>query len=134
MKSIDPPVLYFDGVCNVCDASVRFILDHEKDATLRFASLQSAKALASLPAFGIDPADLDSLVVVEDGQAWGRSTAALKVLKYLKPPWSWLSFLLFIPRPIRDFFYKAFAVNRYRFFGKKEACMVPTAALRARFY
>lgn len=127
------PVLYFDGVCNVCNASVHFVLDHERDATLQFASLQSPDAEAVLPPLGIDPKDLDSLVVVIDGKAYGRSTAALMLTKYLKAPWCWLSIFMWVPRPIRDFFYKAFAVNRYRFFGKKEACMVPTPALRARF-
>ena len=128
-----PPVLYFDGVCNLCSSSVQFVLDHERDPTLRFASLQSARALEILPPLGIDPADLDSVVLVKDGVAYNRSAAALQTAKYLKSPWSWMRVFLWIPRPIRDFFYKLIAVNRYRFFGKKDECMIPTPQLKARF-
>ena len=128
-----PPILFFDGVCNVCNASVQFVLNHEASSTLRFASLQSKTAAEVLPPLGIDPADLDSLVVVKDGKAVNRSTAALEAARYLKAPWRWMVVFLLIPKPIRDFFYKAFANNRYRLFGKKDECMIPTPELRARF-
>ncbi|MDP2343323.1 MAG: thiol-disulfide oxidoreductase DCC family protein [Deltaproteobacteria bacterium] len=127
------PVLYFDGVCNLCATSVHFVLEHERDATLRFASLQSAQAQQVLPGLGIDPADLDSLVLVRDGVAYSRSSGALETARYLKSPWSWATVFLWIPKPIRDFMYKIVARNRYRFWGKKDECMIPTPQLKARF-
>jgi predicted DCC family thiol-disulfide oxidoreductase YuxK len=127
------PVLYFDGVCNLCNHSVQFVLDHEKDTTLRFASLQSAQAQQVLPGLGIDPADLDSLVLVKDGVAYARSSGALEITRYLKSPWSWATVFLVIPKSIRDFLYKIVANNRYRLFGKKDECMIPTPQLKARF-
>ena len=127
------PVLFFDGVCNVCNAAVQFIIRHEAGPTLRCPSLQSNTAADALVPLVIDPKDLDSLVIVKDGKAVNRSTAALEAARYLKTPWRWLVVFLWVPKPIRDFFYKAFANNRYRLFGKKDACMVPTPELRARF-
>ena len=127
------PTLYFDGVCNFCSSSVHFVLEHEREPTLRFASLQSAQAQALLPPLGIDPADLDSVVLVKDGKAYARSAAALETTRYLKPPWSWLHVFMFIPRPLRDFVYKIIAVNRYRLFGKKDECLIPSPQLKARF-
>jgi len=129
----DAPILFFDGVCNVCAASVQFVLAHERAPTLRFASLQSPLARDVLPPLGINPEDLDSLVLVEDGRAAQRSTAAIAIARHLRAPWSWLRALWIVPRPLRDFAYDLFASQRYRLFGKKDECFVPTPALRARF-
>ncbi len=126
-------MLYFDGVCNLCNRSVQFVLDHEADASLRFASLQSGQAQKVLVPLGIDPTDLDSVVLVKDGVAFARSAAALEITRYLKAPWRWLQIFLWIPSPIRDFFYKLIAKNRYRLFGQKDECMIPTPQLKARF-
>lgn len=127
------PILFFDGVCNVCNASVQFVLAHEDGPRLRFASLQSKTAEDMLPALGIDPKDLDSLVIVDGGKVYNRSTAALEAARMLKAPYRWATIFLLVPKFIRDFFYKVFANNRYRLFGKKDECMIPTPELRARF-
>lgn len=127
------PILFFDGVCNVCDASVRFVLDHETAPVLRFASLQSKHASEVLPPHGVSPADLDSMVILDGDRVYTRSTAVLQTTKYMKAPWKWLSIFLWVPRPVRDFFYLAFAKYRYRLFGHKDECAIPTPALRARF-
>lgn len=128
-----PPILYFDGVCNLCSTSVQFVLDHERDSTLHFAPLQSSHAQEVLLPLGIDPADLDSVVLVENGVAFTRSTAIFEIAAHLKAPWSWVAVLRFLPRFFSDFCYRIVAVNRYRFFGKKDACMIPTPQLKARF-
>jgi predicted DCC family thiol-disulfide oxidoreductase YuxK len=127
------PVLFFDGVCNVCSASVQFVITHERTPTLRFASLQSDLARQVLPPLGVDPGRLESLVLVEDGVAFSHSTGALRTARYLRTPWSWVAALVVVPRPLRDLVYRLIAASRYRLFGKKDACWLPSPALRARF-
>lgn len=127
------PTLYFDGVCNFCAATVRFILERERAPTLRFASLQSAYALHELPPLGVDPRRLDSIVLVEDGHAFTASDAALRAARHLRAPWSWLALALVVPRVVRDVVYGFIARRRYAWFGKKDECMIPSPALRARF-
>jgi predicted DCC family thiol-disulfide oxidoreductase YuxK len=127
------PTLYFDGVCNFCAATVQFILARERGPALCFASLQSARALRELPALGVDPRLLDSIVLVEGARAYTASDAALRAARYLRSPWSWLANLLFVPRGLRDAVYGFIARRRYAWFGKKEECMVPSPELRSRF-
>lgn len=131
------PVLLFDGVCNLCNRSVQFVLEHEAAPTVHFASVQSeaGKALSErhgLPvlAEGQDP---DSMVWIEGGHAYVQSSAALRLARHLKAPWRWLSIGLWVPRPLRDLVYKVIARNRYAWFGKSDSCLVPSASLRARF-
>lgn len=133
MSASDGPVLFFDGVCNLCSASVQFIIEHEASPTIHFASLQSDLARQTLPPLGVDPARLESLVFVEGGVATTRSTAALRIARHLKPPWRWLAVFVVVPRVLRDVVYGLIAKNRYRLFGKKEACWLPSPALKARF-
>ena len=127
------PTLFFDGVCNFCAASVRFILDRERHPTLRFASLQSAFAARELPPLGVDPARLESLVLVEDGRAYVRSDAALRVARHLRAPWAWIAVGMLVPRMLRDAVYDFVARRRYAWFGRKDECTIPSPALRARF-
>ena len=127
------PILFFDGVCNLCSASVQFIIGHEASPTIRFASLQSDLAQQTLPPLGVDPKRLESLVFVEDGVATTRSTAALRIARHLRAPWRWLAAFVIVPRAIRDVVYGVIAANRYRLFGKKDACWLPSPALKARF-
>lgn len=127
------PILFFDGVCNLCSASVQFVIEHEQAPTLRFASLQSDLARAVLPPLGVDPARLESLVLVEGGVASTRSTAALAIARHLRAPWRWLTVCRVVPRVLRDVVYGLIARNRYRLFGQKEACWLPAPALKARF-
>lgn len=129
------PVVLFDGVCNFCNGAVQFIVDHERDRTLRFASLQSDVAKDLLANAGLAPpeGDPETIVLVEGDRALTHSSAALAIARRLRAPWSWLAVLVLVPRPVRDFFYRWFARNRYRWFGKTDQCRVPTPELRARF-
>lgn len=127
------PVLLFDGECNLCDRSVSFVLEKEKAPTLHFASLQSKEAKALLRDSNIIDNLPDSIVLLENGKAYTRSSAALKVARHLKTPWNWGYILIFIPKFIRDPVYKWVASNRYKWFGKKETCSLPTKATKERF-
>ena len=137
-------VVLFDGVCNFCDASVTFVIDHDPDGYFKFAPLQSGagKALAAeydlaSETAGDNPADdliaIDSVILVEDGRAYTHSTAALRIARKLGGIWPVLYAFMIVPKPIRDFFYRLFAKYRYKMFGKKDECMLPSPEVRARF-
>ena len=126
-------IVIFDGVCNLCDHSVKFILNHEADQSLRFTPLQSLAGARLLREFGFDPDDAKTFVLIADGRPYVRSDAAIRVSRYLKGAWKLLGAVRLIPRPIRDGLYNVVARNRYRWFGRAETCMVPTVALKARF-
>ena len=125
------PIVLFDGVCNFCNGSVNFIIEHDKRGYFRFAPLQSEIGKEYIEKFGLS--ELDSVILVEDEKVYTHSTAALKIARQLDGPWSWFYALIIIPRPVRDFFYKLFAKYRYRLFGKQDACMLPTPEIRSRF-
>ncbi len=127
------PLLLFDGVCNLCDRSVQFVLDHEPAGSIRFASLQSDVGRETLAAYGLDTDDIDSVVFVDRGRAYIQSDAALAVAARLRAPWRWLVLGRAVPRPARDAAYGWIARNRYRWFGTRDACRVPTPQTRARF-
>lgn len=127
------PVVLFDGVCNLCNTSVQWILRRDRAGTFRFASLQSAAAKAELSRIGLVDFQADSVVLVEDGQHFLRTDAALRIAKRLGFPWSLFAVFLVVPRFLRDPIYRLIARYRYRWFGKRESCMVPTPAVRARF-
>jgi predicted DCC family thiol-disulfide oxidoreductase YuxK len=128
-------VVLFDGVCNLCSASVRFIVEHDRDAYFKFASLQSEAGKELLAAHHISqpPGDPTSIIVAEGDEVSQRSTAALRIARHLGFPWRLAWMFIIVPRALRDFFYDFVAKRRYRWFGKKDACMVPTPELRARF-
>jgi predicted DCC family thiol-disulfide oxidoreductase YuxK len=126
-------IILFDGVCNLCDGVVQFVLKKDKKARFRFAALQSESGTALLKQFGLPTNVYNSFVLVESGRAYQKSDAALQVLKGLGGVWILLYGFIIIPRPIRDFIYDWVARNRYRFFGKKDECMLPTPEIRARF-
>ncbi len=127
------PIMLFDGVCNVCNASVQFILKHERAPTIQFASLQSARGRELIAKHGLD-GDISTVVWLEGDRLFTRSSAIVASLKHLKGVWPALSWLLWVvPKPLRDLGYILFAKNRYRLFGKRDECMVPTPELRARF-
>lgn len=130
----EAPVVLFDGVCNLCNGAVQFILDHDRTKVLRFASLQSDRGQALLRAHGIPipEGDPESIVLIQDGHAYERSTAALQIAAHLTAPWSWIRICLVVPRFVRDLVYKLIAKNRYRVFGKTNECRVPTPELRTR--
>lgn len=122
----------FDGVCNFCSGWVKFIVKRDPNGYFRFASLQSDIASTLLKERQLD-VSLDSIVLLEGDQHYTESTAILRICKHLKGFWRFLSILWFIPKPLRDWGYRWFAKNRYRFFGKQESCLLPTPELRERF-
>ena len=126
-------IILFDGVCNFCNGAVNFIIERDKTGYFKFAPLQSEIGEKLLAENGIDKSVTDSVVLIEDGQVYTYSTAALRVARKLSGAWSWLYGFWIVPKFIRDFAYKLFAKNRYRMFGKQEACMLPTPDVRARF-
>ncbi len=129
----DPPIILFDGVCNLCAWSVQFIIKRDPHRIFRFASLQSETGRAIMRQHGLDETSLDSFVLVENGCAWRESDAALRVCRHLPWPWRWLPLCLMIPRILRDPVYQFIARNRYRWFGKSDTCMMPTSEMRGRF-
>lgn len=124
------PVLFFDGVCNLCNGAVQWILKRDKQERFLFAPLQSELGEKLQQKAG---RKLDSLILQHGGKVFVKSSAALEVARLLGLPWALLSVVRIVPRPLRDAVYDWIARNRYRWFGKKDACMLPTPALRARF-
>ena len=133
MISTSDPILLFDGVCNLCSGSVQFVLKHDTKGVFRFASLQSEVGQKLLRKYGLPAEDFQSFVLIKNERSYVQSTAALQVARALRFPIYLLSILLLIPRPIRDFFYKIIAKNRYKWFGKKESCWLPKPEWKERF-
>jgi predicted DCC family thiol-disulfide oxidoreductase YuxK len=127
------PVLLFDGVCNLCNGAIRFVVRHDTAERFRFAPLQSDAARRLTADCDADPSDLDSVVLVEDGECHVRSEAALRTARHLASPYDRLWALRFVPRPLRDAVYDLVAEHRYDVFGRREECMVPSPELEARF-
>ncbi|MBP9663526.1 MAG: DUF393 domain-containing protein [Pyrinomonadaceae bacterium] len=125
-------IVLFDGVCNFCNGSVNFIIRNDPDKRFRFAPLQSDVGQKLRTKFDIGE-DVDSIILVEDDQAFMHSTAALHIARGLGGIWSLGYVFILIPAFIRDWFYKLFARYRYKLFGKRDVCMMPTADVRGRF-
>jgi predicted DCC family thiol-disulfide oxidoreductase YuxK len=129
----DHPVLLFDGVCDLCNGVVRFLIERDEAATLRFAPLQSDVARELLAGRDPDPDDLETVVLVEDGRCFTKSGAALRVARHLGLPYRLLSSLRFVPRGLRDRVYDVVANRRYDWFGRRDRCMAPTPDVTERF-
>lgn len=127
------PILLFDGLCNLCNGSVQFILKRDPNGIFRFASLQSEEAEALLEQYEDKPESLDSVVLLEGEELYARSDAALRVARRLTGLWPLLYAFILIPRPIRDSIYNWIARNRYRWFGKQDQCMMPRPEWKHRF-
>ena len=126
-------ILLFDGVCNLCNSYVQFLIKKDNRAIFSFASLQSEAAKELLEEFAMNPLRLDTVVMIKENQVFTHSDVAIEAGKMLGKGWQFLSILKVIPRPIRDYAYSWIAQNRYNWFGKKEFCMIPTPELEARF-
>ncbi|MDX8290279.1 thiol-disulfide oxidoreductase DCC family protein [Metabacillus indicus] len=126
-------ILLFDGVCNFCDGTVQFVLKHDKKEAFSFASLQSEAGQSLLRKHGLPLEDYDSFVYLEEGKVHTKSTAALRVLKELGGMYKALYLLIAVPKPTRDAVYMMIAKNRYKWFGKKDACTLPSKDVRKRF-
>jgi predicted DCC family thiol-disulfide oxidoreductase YuxK len=127
------PIVLYDDVCGLCDRSVQLILRNDGRGRFRFAALQSETGRALLMKFGLPPEALDSVVLVEGDRAWRKSRAALRIARWMDAPWPLLWPLRIVPHPVADLFYDLVAKNRYRIFGKLDACMIPPPEVRARF-
>lgn len=129
----DYSLVLFDGVCNFCNFWVKFIYQRDKHASFRFASLQSEAALPFLKHFEMATKEIDSVVLIENGQCYTESTAALRICRKLDGAWKLLYALMVVPMPLRDGVYRFVAKRRYRLFGKQMSCMLPTERMRERF-
>jgi predicted DCC family thiol-disulfide oxidoreductase YuxK len=127
----DDDVILFDGVCIFCSRWVRFVAARDTAKRFRFTPIQSEYGTRLAQAFGIDPDDPDTNAVIHGGRAFFKSDAALTVLSQL-PGWGWTRTLFVVPKALRNPVYNLIARNRYRIFGKYDACFVPDADLRAR--
>jgi predicted DCC family thiol-disulfide oxidoreductase YuxK len=126
-------LILFDGVCNLCNGFVQFVIARDPHARFQFGALQSASARRVLEAHETPHPLPDSIVLVEDGKVYTQSTAALRIARHLSFPFPLAFGLLVVPRPLRDWMYALVARHRFRWFGRRDHCMVPTPALRSRF-
>lgn len=129
----DQRIVFFDGVCNLCQRSVQFILSHDPKAIFSFASLQGEVAKKILSSHQLDAEKMNSLVLLENGHVYIRSTAALRVAKQLSGIWPIFYVFIIVPPFIRDAVYDWIARNRYRWFGKQETCWLPRTEWKDRF-
>lgn len=132
-NTVNHPVIFFDGVCNLCNASIQFIIRRDPNSKFRFAALQSKYAENKLDHDLTIAKNLQTLVLVDGDRVMTKSTAALNIAKNLSGVWPLLYAFIILPPFIRHFFYDLIAKNRYKLFGKKEECMIPTPELKALF-
>ena len=128
-----PPLLLFDGVCNLCNQTVQFIIRHDKKAIFRFASLQSEFAISILKENQLFDNQLNSVVLIYENKIYTHSSAPLEVLRLLGGFWQLAYIFKLVPPFFRDAIYRWIARNRYRWFGKEKSCWLPTAELKSRF-
>jgi len=126
-------IIFFDGVCNLCNSSVNFVIDRDPKSFFKFATLQSPSAKELLSDLHFNPADLESIVFFSGNRIFRKSRAALEISRHLRGIWPMLYILIVIPGFIRDFLYDFIAKNRYEWFGKQDICRIPTPELKSRF-
>lgn len=126
-------IVFFDGVCNFCNASVNFIIEHDKKNIFKFCSIQSDKAKELLNLPEIYFSSPDTFILLDENKTYKQSTAALKVAKHLSFPWQLFYVFILIPPFIRNFFYILFARHRYKLFGKSNTCRIPTPSEKQKF-
>ena len=127
------PVVLFDGVCNLCNRSVGFIIRRDPKARFRFAALQSDPGRRLLKARSLPLDQFDTMVLIDGSSSYTRSDAAIRIARRLSGPWPILAAARVIPRPMRNWLYDLVAGHRYRWFGRKDACMMPTEDVAHRF-
>jgi predicted DCC family thiol-disulfide oxidoreductase YuxK len=126
-------IVLFDGVCNLCNGLVRFIIKRDRNGKFKFASLQSEIGQQWLLRFGLAKNEFESFVLIEGDKYYVKSAAALIMLRGLGGIWKVFYVFILVPRPVRDFMYDLIAKSRYRIFGKRNICMIPTPELKERF-
>jgi predicted DCC family thiol-disulfide oxidoreductase YuxK len=133
VTQIPDSLVLFDGVCNLCSALVQFVIRHDPAAKFRFATIQLEIGREIFQSHGLDSADLQTFVLIADGRMFVRSDAAIEVVSRFGGAWTSLKLFKFLPRVVRDSIYSTIARNRYRWFGRKEMCMIPTPEMKERF-
>lgn len=126
-------IVLFDGICIFCISSINRIIKHDKKNKLKFATIQSETGKKLLLQYAINSSKTDSIIFIEDDKFFIKSTAILKITKHLDGIHSLAFSLIIIPAIVRDFIYDIFARNRYKWFGKKEVCMIPTEEIKSKF-
>ncbi len=130
---LEQKVIIFDGVCNLCSRSVQFIIKRDKRSVFKFSPLQSKFGREKLVEHGLNPDDAESFLLIKDGHAYTKSDAAIEIAREFRGSWKLIVGVALIPRPVRDKVYSLVVKNRYRLFGKRESCLVPTEAIKSRF-
>ena len=133
MTQFPDNLVLFDGVCNLCTASVQFIIRHDRAGIFYFAPLQSDIGREICQSRGLDPAAVETFMLISGGRILMRSDAAIEVVSRFGGAWKFVAVLRLIPRVARDWVYSTVARNRYRWFGRTEACMIPTPKVKERF-
>lgn len=137
MGTLDPiatqPIILFDGLCNLCSGSVQFVINKDSKDYFRFASLQSSFGQNQLQKFELPANLIYSIILIKNGVAYQKSSAALEIARSLNQPWPAFYFFIIVPRFIRDWVYDIISKNRYVWFGKKDSCMIPKQELKSRF-
>jgi len=129
----EKPVVFFDGVCNLCSSIIQFIINHDRKERFLFCALQSEKAKMILNNLNHNFSVTDTIVFYEKGMLFTRSTAALKIIRRLSGIYSVLYIFIIIPKPLRNYAYNLIAKKRYKWFGKMDSCMIPSPELQKRF-
>jgi predicted DCC family thiol-disulfide oxidoreductase YuxK len=126
-------IILFDGVCNFCNSSINFIIDHDPEKHFKFAPLQSEVGQEILAQFNKNTKDFDSVILLKNNKLYQKSEAAIEITKHLSGAWKYLAVFGILPAFFLNFFYDIVAKNRYKIFGKTETCRMPTVELRERF-
>lgn len=127
------PILLFDGICNYCNAVVNFIIRHDKKKIIHFAALQSVFGQKLLRENNLPTDVFESFLLLDKGKLYSKSTAGLRLYNKLPWYWKWVQLFWIVPKFLRNWIYSIIARNRYKWFGKKEECMIPTADVKERF-
>jgi predicted DCC family thiol-disulfide oxidoreductase YuxK len=126
-------IILFDGICNFCNSSVNFIIKRDIKDIFRFASLQSDKGQQYLSKFNLSQKEFGTIILIENDEFYTRSTSVLRIAKKLKGIWKLFYIFIIIPSPFRNFFYSLISKHRYKWFGKRDVCRIPTEEEKSRF-
>jgi predicted DCC family thiol-disulfide oxidoreductase YuxK len=133
MEKTDQPLIIFDGVCNLCEYSVKFIIKNDRQGRFKFVSAQSDRGKELQRLHGVDTFKDSSVILLKNDQVYVKSDAAVEIAKDLEGLWRFLHVFKFIPKPVRDLVYSIISKNRYRWFGRKNQCLLPDKNIKNRF-
>jgi predicted DCC family thiol-disulfide oxidoreductase YuxK len=126
-------IILFDGVCNLCNSAVNFVIERDRANLFKFTTLQEEPGISLLKKYRINSKEIDSIVLIAHGKVYVKSTAALRIAKNMSKGWPLLYIFIIVPVSIRDKIYEYVARKRYTWFGKKEQCMIPSPSLKEKF-